>query len=659
MLQCFKVGTGVLRAFVQRDQDTVVNFFRKKTALALAPGLVMVTIFVACAAFWLVTSWHSAPTMPVPPRAVYEQTLTIAADFDYEPYSFIDDNGEIAGHDVELMYRLAEKLKMNVDIRLLQWSSARAAVVSGKADVLVGLEFNPLGFDEVALSMPIGKDPFVAFGSTPLQGINHLLGARIAVLGGSGSLSAFLRPFRLEKRVTEYATYGEVFDSVANGDNDFAIARYSVGRRAAARFADVNITAAGPVLVDNLMCLGVHKEATALLERVDAAIVELYAEGTLNELRVKWLGSYVDIDTFWDFVSLHSSQLIAIFMASLLLLALYYCYVFRGCFLASEVQLTELARVVAYEQLFIEATKGLYESVLELNITCDRAFSASSREYFEKLGLSVDAPYSEALCVLAEKEIKPDFVQGYLDMFNPKNILELYTQGITNFHYEFQVLVADGTFRWVRATGRIFYWKTDDSIHLITYRQSIDAEKRQELSLLEKAQRDLMTGLYNKEASRGLISDALAVSSPERNTHALLILDIDNFKQVNDTYGHAFGDTVIVQFVTAFQRRFRQTDIMGRIGGDEFVIFLKDIPGVVWLHAEAQILVEVLRQEIPVEGGPCRVSGSIGIALYPDSGTSYEELAKCADAALYKTKRRGKNGYTLDPCVTFGGKEHV
>lgn len=301
-----------------------------------------------------------------------------------------------------------------------------------------------------------------------------------------------------------------------------------------------------------------------------------------------------------------------------------------------------------YQTLLQKATEELYENVFEFDITHDCASGESTKKYFESLGMRADTSYQEALKVIAAKHIKPEFVEGYLTTFAPQNVMHAYENGIGELYYDFMITNDGEHYRWMRIRARIFYWDSDQSMRMITYRQDITAEKEHELQILRMAQSDLLTGLYNKTATEELIGELLWQSDFKRH-HALIMLDIDHFKNVNDTYGHAAGDYVIKEFGQRIRQQFRVSDICGRIGGDEFIIFLRDIPDQAWLIKQMQQLTVCLHEDIFIgdEDGYCAVSASIGIAISPESGENFETLYRNADTALYQSKEQGRDRFTI------------
>ncbi len=161
-------------------------------------------------------------------------------------------------------------------------------------------------------------------------------------------------------------------------------------------------------------------------------------------------------------------------------------------------------------------------------------------------------------------------------------------------------------------------------------------------------QNDGLTGLYNKKMTEMQIKKQLSADPPLKSG-ALMIIDIDNFKSINDTFGHIYGDAVITQMGSALRVIFQKSDILGRVGGDEFFVFLRNYNDHAILIELAERLCENFRKTYEQNGITVSVSASVGIATIEDS-KNFEELYTFADLALYSTKARGKNGYTLyDP----------
>ena len=163
--------------------------------------------------------------------------------------------------------------------------------------------------------------------------------------------------------------------------------------------------------------------------------------------------------------------------------------------------------------------------------------------------------------------------------------------------------------------------------------------------LEDKADTDLLTDLNNKMATERKIRE-YTEKYPDKQG-VLFVLDVDNFKKINDTMGHAFGDEVLRSLAVRLQSMFRATDIVGRTGGDEFMVFLKDIRDITMIEREGKKIEQFFHQFEVGEYVKYSVTASVGAAVFPGDGKTFEDLYKSADKALYVSKRHGKNQLTF------------
>ena len=181
------------------------------------------------------------------------------------------------------------------------------------------------------------------------------------------------------------------------------------------------------------------------------------------------------------------------------------------------------------------------------------------------------------------------------------------------------------------------------AVKLIGRMTNVHEKKLEEDRLRREAQTDMLSGLYNKITFEQLAAGALEGTS---DSHALLIVDIDDFKKVNDSYGHPFGDGVITAVASTLLEAFRATDIIGRIGGDEFAVFARNVKDSSAIRARCRRLIRTLAELEHANG--YRISVSVGISFYPEQGHTYPDLFAHADAALYQLKKHhGKGGFAV------------
>ena len=177
--------------------------------------------------------------------------------------------------------------------------------------------------------------------------------------------------------------------------------------------------------------------------------------------------------------------------------------------------------------------------------------------------------------------------------------------------------------------------------------RNIQAQKAWQRRMAQEAEHDKLTGLLNKDGASRSIADELREASPNDDHCALLLIDADGFKEINDTFGHLFGDAVLTDMGQAIEHNFRGTDIIGRIGGDEFIVLFRNSTNMDVLRNRCSSLISKLSRTYADGNNQLAFSISIGIALYPEHGTDYEELFKHADRALYEAKGNGKNQAVL------------
>lgn len=303
-------------------------------------------------------------------------------------------------------------------------------------------------------------------------------------------------------------------------------------------------------------------------------------------------------------------------------------------------------RLLEYQILLSQSTKGLYESIYEIDITHNCAGGESTGKYFESLGVPADATFDEALQCSAEKNVHPDFRRAYIDTFCTEAVLTQYARGVETLEYEFLIAKDGGQYYWMRIDARIFFWNDDKSVRMIIYRQSIDEEKRRERHLQDRAELDPLTGLYNRAETRAR-AEALLSEPTGMQLTCCIMMDIDDFKNINDSYGHMAGDDALIAFSRLLRTKFRPNDVVGRLGGDEFIVFAEVPSDTVVRTRVREFLEELKALDVRFEGQPLPLATSIGIAIEKRSGASFEQLYKHADDALYSAKNAGKNRYMV------------
>ena len=188
----------------------------------------------------------------------------------------------------------------------------------------------------------------------------------------------------------------------------------------------------------------------------------------------------------------------------------------------------------------------------------------------------------------------------------------------------------------------------EDNLQVVGFhvmRQDITVQKREKQRLLKLAQVDALTGLSNRAGFQQKLSDAMHASRQQQHLMAVMYMDIDRFKPVNDTHGHGTGDALLRAFAQRLTQTMRATDIIARLGGDEFTIIMEQISKPDDAAVLAEKIVAAMQQPFELDGITVRISASIGLAFYRDEDISPAMLLQRADVLLYQAKQDGRNTY--------------
>jgi diguanylate cyclase (GGDEF)-like protein/PAS domain S-box-containing protein len=251
---------------------------------------------------------------------------------------------------------------------------------------------------------------------------------------------------------------------------------------------------------------------------------------------------------------------------------------------------------------------------------------------------------------------EPSEVVGhsFLEYVDPddQHVVRRYTEGSELGNaprtYSYRARRKDGSQVWFETTSRAIAHSLHGGIdEIVTVSRDISERRRAEEQIEYQAYHDALTGLPNRLLFRDRLTIALAHAKRQQKPLAVMFLDLDRFKLVNDTLGHSLGDELLRSVAVRLHSVLREGDTIARMGGDEFTVLLGDLRTANDAAKTAQKLLDTVAEPLRVDGHELYITTSIGIALFPDDGDNAESLLKNADTAMYRAKDSGRSSYRL------------
>jgi diguanylate cyclase (GGDEF)-like protein/PAS domain S-box-containing protein len=236
----------------------------------------------------------------------------------------------------------------------------------------------------------------------------------------------------------------------------------------------------------------------------------------------------------------------------------------------------------------------------------------------------------------------PNLVRGSADWNIHRALLHRRERFID---FQFAVRTNGGEVRWTSASGEPFFDADGQFVGYHGVSRDITERRLAEDSIRHLATHDTLTGLPNRALFLEELGSSIRDARREGHQLALLFVDLDHFKIINDTLGHDAGDLLLKQMSTALRDCLRPNDLVARLGGDEFVVLVRHPAGRHEAAVVARKILTAVTQPMSLKGQECRVSASVGICIFPDNAGDEASLMKGADIAMYEAKREGRNGF--------------
>jgi len=287
----------------------------------------------------------------------------------------------------------------------------------------------------------------------------------------------------------------------------------------------------------------------------------------------------------------------------------------------------------------VKESEERYRAVMQQNTECifladveTRVILEANQSLQKMLGYSLEEiPGLSLYDFVANGE--DDIYQKIMQILKDRN----YYKG------ELQYRRKDGTFVDVEISVNLMFFRGKKIFCVIS--RDITPRKLAEKQLIHTATHDQLTGLTNRLLFYDRIAVELARARRNQTKIALIYIDLDNFKVINDTLGHSAGDQLLRDVAERLNHLLRESDTLARMGGDEFMYIISDVNDAVDVEGVAQKVLEAVRKPFLLDGSYHQITASIGIALYPEDGKDSETLMKAADLAMYFAKDKGRDNF--------------
>jgi diguanylate cyclase (GGDEF)-like protein/PAS domain S-box-containing protein len=300
-------------------------------------------------------------------------------------------------------------------------------------------------------------------------------------------------------------------------------------------------------------------------------------------------------------------------------------------------QLAVKASLDVSEDRWKFALEGAGDGVWDWDMVTDKVFrSARWKEIYGYTNNEIEDTASAGRML-----VHPD------DLMHQIEDTQDYLRGKKNVYVsEFRLLCKDGTWKWTLSRGMVISRSLDGKpLRMIGTHTDISERKSSENQLLQLAHYDQITNLPNRVLFLDRFHQVLTNAHRHNQPVTLMYLDLDRFKEVNDTLGHDMGDILLKEVAERLMKCVRADDIVARMGGDEFTVILNNVNHQINTERITQSILNKLTEPFNLGGEVVYISASIGISVYPANGTEVDALLKNADQAMYFAKQSGRNRY--------------
>jgi len=593
-------------------------------------------LLLALALMVALTPAAGAPPHPAAAAADGNASVRLCVDPDWAPYEWLDEQGRHRGIAADLTRLIAERAGLHLDIVPSgSWDESLSLARTGRCDALSFLNTTPERASWLSFTRPYFFDRNVIITRAEHPDIVGLAAlppkTAIALPTATSIIEQVGRDFPA-LRILPVGSEAEAFAMVERREADLTLRALTVAAHTIKTEGWFNLRIAGEVpAYGNRMRIGIAGQRPELLAALDRAIASLTPE-EVDEI----VNRHVAIEVASAPDRILTARISAGF---LLLLVPAYLWV-RAAPLSLDlgaqryIGTTTDVHEEHVAQMALKESEERYRSLVEMAhesilVVQDERVVYCNPAFFELVGLS------------AHELENVDAISGLIHPEDQRRARENHDRRIAGEvaeqRYPLRLLHKSGRLLWAETSGVPIRWNGRPATLNIV--NDITARKEAEERIKHLAQHDALTGLPNRALLFDRLERALTGAQRSGQMLAVLFIDLDGFKPVNDRHGHDVGDALLQAVALRLQDLVRDSDTAARIGGDEFVVLLPTIAAAEDADKVARKLRAALASPFDLRGRRIMISGSIGVALFPRDGDSPAALMQHADGAMYREKQ--------------------
>lgn len=576
-------------------------------------------------------------------------TLRVAYIADRKPLSFTNEDGEFDGISRELFDKLSQLSGLQFEyVALPEGSITYKFLQEQKIDLITGVEYNSTNMNAggMLLSTPYISARKMIVTQKDFE-YDMSTSYKIAVPKGSQTLKKVLNTLYPNLKIIECENNMACFEALSNQTVDMLIQNQYVveGILSKPRYNDFVVAPMegiadelcfstivglnggyGMTEADSIRLITIINKAISQMDEQDVENI-IVREALENQYEFDW------VDFIYGYGWVISALLLAFIFMTLFFVSLAMIRKARDIQKRKEIRLRDLQQK-RYKTIVECSDDLIYE------ISLEGGSNIGSEKIKEKFGWEIpdkveDLDFAKAMRILhVHPEDEPIF----------RKTLLVNGEGASD-ELTIRIEKADGAYIWCKVFRTLLMDDKHNVVSILGKIEDVDEEVKERKALEESSRTDALTGLLNKSTFKFEVKDYLENNSAKGI--GFVFMDMDHFKEINDHLGHRMGDVVIKENAKKIQLLFANFDLVSRFGGDEFCVFVKDIPRETF-EDRLKFAVEKMRQDYPYDEGVIHLSASIGAAYCKRDKVEYRELLETADAALYKVKDRGRNDFQLD-----------